>query len=70
MPKGSRAAYVSFGEALGKMNGKIMDVYGAGAQRSDPKEGEDSSDYPYANEQAPQGDVICVYNLVRLVRIP
>ncbi len=70
MPKGSRAAYVSFGEALGKMNGMIMDAHGAGAQRSDPKEGEESIDYPYANEQAPQGDVICVYNLVRLVRIP
>ena len=70
MPKGSRAAYVSFGEALGEMNSTIMDVHGAGAQRSDPKEAEVSSDYPYANEQAPQGDVICVLNLVRLVRIP
>ena len=70
MPKGSRAAYVAFGEALGRMNGIIMDVHGAGAQRSDPKSGDASLEYPYANEQAPQGDVISVYNLVRLVRMP
>ena len=62
------AVYVSFGEALGEMNGDISDVHGAGSQKSDPKTGSEA-DTPYANEQAPQGDVISVYNLVRAVRV-
>ena len=37
----------------------------AGAQRSDPKTG-DPDDYPYGH--GPQGDVIRIYNFVRLVR--
>jgi hypothetical protein len=59
------AAYVCFGEAQGKMNGKLMDVHGAGAQRSDPKTGS-PSDYPQFF--GPQGDVRYVYNFVRCVR--
>ncbi len=43
----------------------LMDVHGAGAQRSDPKTG-DPSDYPYGH--GPQGDVIRIYNFVRCVR--
>ena len=39
--------------------------YTAGAQRSDPKVG-DPNDYPYGH--GPQGDVIRIYNYVRLVR--
>lgn len=35
----SSAVYVAFGEAQGVMDGKLMDVHGAGAQRSDPKVG-------------------------------
>ncbi|NLI55021.1 MAG: DUF1566 domain-containing protein [Clostridiales bacterium] len=66
-PTGSHAVYVSFGEALGQMNGVVQDVHGAGAQRSDPKTGE-ANDCPYVNEKAPQGDVICIFNLARLVR--
>ena len=69
---GKNAAYVSFGEALGWMemppmsgNYTLMDVHGAGAQRSDPKIG-DPDDYPYGH--GPQGDVIRIYNYVRLVR--
>lgn len=31
------AVYVSFGRALGYINGQWLDVHGAGAQRSDPK---------------------------------
>jgi hypothetical protein len=46
--------------------GKIMDVHGAGAQRSDPKTG-DSDDYPIWGH-GPQGDVRRVYNHVRCVR--
>ena len=37
---GASAAYVAFGRAMGNMNGKWMDVHGAGAQRSDPKDGD------------------------------
>ena len=43
----------------------LQDVHGAGAQRSDPKAG-DPGDYPQGHE--PQGDVIRVFNYVRLVR--
>lgn len=69
---GANAAYVCFGEALGWMqippnsgNYKLLDVHGAGSQRSDPKIG-NPSDYPYG--RGPQGDVIRIYNYVRLVR--
>ena len=61
------AAYIAFGEAQGEMNGTLSDVHGAGAQRSDPKTG-NAADYPYANLNAPQGDVQFVYNYVRAVR--
>lgn len=55
------AVYIAFGEALGEMHGKTMDVHGAGSQRSDPKTGEPTS-------RGPQGDMIRVKNYVRLVR--
>ncbi|MGO4908186.1 DUF1566 domain-containing protein [Pseudorhodobacter sp. W20_MBD10_FR17] len=58
------AAYVSFGRAMGFMNG-WTDVHGAGAQRSDPKIG-DAADYPEGF--GPQGDAVRVLNYVRLVR--
>ena len=58
---GRSAAYVAFGRALGKMNGTIMDVHGAGAQRSDPKVGSPSY-------RGPQGDRLRVDNYVRCVR--
>ncbi|MCP4414408.1 MAG: DUF1566 domain-containing protein [Gammaproteobacteria bacterium] len=61
----SSAVYISFGEAQGQMNGNLMDVHGAGAQRSDPKSG-DYADYP--QYWGPQGDVRYVYNYVRCVR--
>lgn len=59
------AVYVAFGEAQGKMNGVLMDVHGAGAQRSDPKSG-NRADYPQFF--GPQGDVRYVFNYVRCVR--
>lgn len=59
------AVYIAFGEALGKVNEVIMDVHGAGAQRSDPKSGL-QSDYP--QYKGPQGDLRSVYNFVRCVR--
>lgn len=61
----SSAVYIAFGAAQGKMNGNLMDVHGAGAQRSDPKAG-DINDYP--QYFGPQGDVRYVYNAVRCVR--
>jgi hypothetical protein len=68
---GANAVYVAFGEALGWMENPqtgeyaLLDVHGAGAQRSDPKTG-DASDYPLGH--GPQGDVIRIDNLVRCVR--
>jgi hypothetical protein len=69
---GRMAVYVAFGEALGYMemppnsgNRNLLDVHGAGAQRSDPKVG-DPADRPVGH--GPQGDVIRIYNFVRLVR--
>jgi hypothetical protein len=61
---GANAAYVSFGRAMGYMNG-WTDVHGAGAQRSDPKMG-DPNDYPTGH--GPQGDAIRIFNYVRCVR--
>ncbi len=62
---GTAGAYVAFGRAPGYMNEDWMDVHGAGAQRSDPKQG-DPADYPEG--RGPQGDAIRIYNYVRLVR--
>jgi uncharacterized protein DUF1566 len=59
------AVYIAFGEGQGKMNNILMDVHGAGCQRSDPKSG-NKSDYPQFF--GPQGDVRYVYNYVRCVR--
>jgi len=61
---GSAGAYVSFGRALGYMSDWV-DVHGAGAQRSDPKDG-DPADYPTGN--GPQGDAIRIFNYIRCVR--
>ncbi|MBW1799649.1 MAG: DUF1566 domain-containing protein [Deltaproteobacteria bacterium] len=58
---GASAVYVAFGRALGKMHGVIMDVHGAGAQRSDPKTGSPTS-------RGPQGDMVRIKNYVRCVR--
>ncbi|WP_372744093.1 DUF1566 domain-containing protein [Lutibacter sp.] len=59
------AVYIAFGEGLGVMNGILLDVHGAGCQRSDPKSG-NIADYPQF--YGPQGDVRYVYNYVRCVR--
>jgi len=61
----SSGVYIAFGEGMGQMNGKLMDVHGAGCQRSDPKSG-NADDYP--QYWGPQGDVRYVYNYVRCVR--
>lgn len=75
------AAYICFGRALGymKLGGsttyQLLDVHGAGAQRSDPKRGSptdhllgtDASGNPVYG-RGPQGDVTRIANAVRLVR--
>ena len=74
--------YVAFGEALGYMKMPptatyytLVDVHGAGAQRSDPKSGSINSYYLGLNQagdsvygRGPQGDVQRINNFVRLVR--
>lgn len=71
--QGTAAVYVAFGRATGWMSfppgrggePKLMDVHGAGAQRSDPKSG-DPADFPHG--RGPQGDVVRINNFVRCVR--
>jgi hypothetical protein len=67
-----KAVYVCFGRATGWIemppgsgNWNLLDVHGAGAQRSDPKVG-NPDDYPHGF--GPQGDVIRILNYVRCVR--
>jgi len=67
---GKNAVYIAFGRALGWMSSPsgeyvLLDVHGAGSQRSDPKVG-DPNNYSYG--RGPQGDVVRIYNYVRLVR--
>lgn len=59
------AVYIAFGAAQGKMENRLMDVHGAGSQRSDPKSGNES-DYP--QYFGPQGDLRYIFNFVRCVR--
>ncbi len=63
--RGTSAAYVAFGEALGYMNNAWIDVHGAGAQRSDPKTGSASD---YLTGHGPQGDAVRIDNYARCVR--
>ncbi len=65
--RGHYAVYLCFGRGMGSMFDHIMDVHGAGAQRSDPKSGS-REDYPLSG-QGPQGDVQRVYNFARAVRV-
>jgi hypothetical protein len=68
---GKDAVYLCFGRALGYLGGpgfgppRPIDIHGPGAQRSDPKTG-DPRDYPRG--RGPQGDVVRIWNFVRLVR--
>lgn len=59
------AVYIAFGEGQGQMRETLMDVHGAGCQRSDPKSGDIKA---YPQFFGPQGDVRYVYNFVRGVR--
>ncbi len=61
---GNHAAYIAFGRSLGYMKGQWLDVHGAGAQRSDPKQ-YSGKDYPQGH--GPQGDAIRYDNYARCV---
>ncbi len=61
---GNNAAYLAFGRSLGYMKGQWLDVHGAGAQRSDPKQYR-GKDYPQGH--GPQGDAIRYNNFARCV---
>ncbi len=70
--RGQAAVYIAFGEALGYMqmpprrgSYRLLDVHGAGAQRSDPKTGAAGR---FPRGRGPQGDVIRIDNFVRPVR--
>lgn len=71
---GAWAAYIAFGTAYGYMeqppgsgNYVLLDVHGAGAQRSDPKAG-DPADPMWTYGHGPQGDIVRIHNHARLVR--
>jgi len=69
--RASAGVYIAFGRALGFMQDRrtgakeLMDVHGAGAQRSDDKSGDPSK---FKTGRGPQGDVMRIFNYVRLVR--
>lgn len=72
---GSNAVYVAFGRALGFFQNSILDVHGAGSQRSNDKL--DVSTEPGAQSaiangvfyyKGPQGDILRANNKVRCVR--
>jgi len=68
---GAAAVYIAFGESPGWMRDRrtgelrLLDVHGAGSQRSDPKRGA-AADFPHG--RGPQGDVIRIANFARCVR--
>jgi hypothetical protein len=70
--KSTKAAYFTFGRALGWMaipptstSKALIDVHGAGAQRTDPKEGDPTQ---FSQGFGPQGDDVRINNYVRCVR--
>jgi len=67
---GSHAVYVAFGQAFGVFStpwggSELVNVHGAGAQRSDPKSGDPSQ---WSDGFGPQNDEIRIYNYARAVR--
>lgn len=63
---GGWGVYLAFGRCMGNMGtDEWTDVHGAGAQRSDPKNGDAAE---FENGHGPQGDAVRINNHVRLVR--
>jgi hypothetical protein len=73
---GTNATYVSFGRALGYWNEEVVDVHGAGAQRSNDKYDHaseagatlETNEYGSFYVKGPQGDILRLDNQVRCVR--
>ena len=65
MGTGSHAVYITFGQAFGIIDGSLINVHGAGAQRSDPKSGDPDD---WKDGSGPQGDQIRIFNYARCVR--
>lgn len=63
----NNAVYLAFGQAYGLPDGNLIDVHGAGAQRSDPKAG-DAGEYSAGRGSAGQEDQVRIENYVRCVR--
>ena len=63
----SSAVYLAFGQAFGLPDGRLVDVHGAGAQRSDPKSG-DPAEYAGGRGSPGQQDQVRIYNYARCVR--
>ena len=65
---GSEAVYITFGQAFGfapNDKSNLINVHGAGSQRSDPKSGASEE---FEGGRGPQGDEIRIQNYVRAVR--
>jgi hypothetical protein len=73
---GVAGAYLSFGRALGYFQNALLDVHGAGAQRSNAKMSENEAGASTQQDasggvfyyKGPQGDVLRIDNMVRCVR--
>jgi hypothetical protein len=72
---GANGAYVSFGRAVGYFDSDLVDVHGAGAQRSNHKSDETADGTTAENlgygtfyYKGPQGDITRIDNMVRCVR--
>jgi hypothetical protein len=69
-PNASHAVYIAFGQAFGVYQDRqgqqrLVNVHGAGAQRSDPKSGDPGS---WVDGHGPQNDQIRILNSARAVR--
>jgi hypothetical protein len=72
---GSSGTYIAFGRALGYFNGSVVDVHGAGAQRSNHKsdirlhaDGVANVGFGAFYYHGPQGDILRLDNMARCVR--
>ncbi|MFC1878421.1 DUF1566 domain-containing protein [Chloroflexota bacterium] len=64
-PNAGFAVYITFGQANGVYSQGLVNVHGAGAQRSSPKSGNPDD---WSSGHGPQNDEIRIYNYARCVR--